>query len=182
MATPPDFTAGQILTAAQMNQAGLWLVKTQTIGSAVSSVAVTGAFSADYDNYKIIVSGGVGSTNIPLRFHFDANVANYHSVLIFGSTAAGLGNASALGSGSIAYWDQMGYATTNAIAVNMEVIAPFLAKTSAFTSTLLPTVAGGNSGPSQGFHNSATSFTGFTITASTGTLTGGTIRVYGYRN
>jgi hypothetical protein len=181
MATPPDFTSGQVLTAAQMNSVGLWLVKTQTIGTAVSSVTVTGAFNADFENYKIIVSGGVGSGNIPLRFNFDGNTADYHSVLIFGSTAASLGNAQALGTGSIAYWDQMGYATANAITVNMDVIAPFLAKTSAFNSTLIPTSAASNSGPSQGFHNSATSFSGFRIATSSGTLTGGTIRVYGYR-
>ena len=182
MATPPNFTAGSILTAAQMNAVGLWLVKTQTIGSAVTDVTVSDAFSADYDNYKIIVSGGVGSTNNPLRFNFAGNTANYQSVLIFGSTAAALGNASALGTGSIAYWDQMGYATPNAITVNMEVSDPFLAKMSTFSSVLAPTNTGANSGPVQGFHNSATSFTGFRITASSGTLTGGTIRVYGYRN
>jgi hypothetical protein len=39
----------------------LTLIKTQTIGTAVSSVTVTGAFSTTYDNYKIIVSGGVAS-------------------------------------------------------------------------------------------------------------------------
>jgi hypothetical protein len=42
MATPPDFSSGAVLTAAQMNSVGLWLVKTQTVGTAVSSVAVTG--------------------------------------------------------------------------------------------------------------------------------------------
>jgi hypothetical protein len=182
MATPPSFTAGSVLTAAQMNSVGLWLVKTQTIGSAVSSVTVTGAFSADYDNYKIIVSGGVASGNGPIRFNFDGNTADYHSVLIFGSTGAGIGNATALGTGSIAYWDQMGYASTNAITMNMEVLAPFLTKTSAFSSYNIPTVAGSNSGPAQGFHNSATSFTGFRLALGSGTMTGGTIRVYGYRN
>jgi hypothetical protein len=33
-----------------------------------------------------------------------------------------------------------------------------------------------------GFLNDSTAYTGFTILASTGTLTGGTIRVYGMRN
>jgi hypothetical protein len=42
MATPPDFSSGAVLTAAQMNSVGLWLVKTQTVGTTVSSVAVTG--------------------------------------------------------------------------------------------------------------------------------------------
>jgi hypothetical protein len=33
-----------------------------------------------------------------------------------------------------------------------------------------------------GFLNNTTSYTAFTFTPSSGTLTGGTIRVYGYRN
>jgi hypothetical protein len=33
-----------------------------------------------------------------------------------------------------------------------------------------------------GFLNDTTAYTGFTILASTGNLTGGTIRVYGYQN
>ena len=32
MATPPDFSVGQVLTAAHMDAVGLWLVKTQTKG------------------------------------------------------------------------------------------------------------------------------------------------------
>ena len=64
------YTAGEVLTAASLNanfsfvasSGGLVLVKTQTIGTTVSSVEVTGAFSSTYDNYKIIVSGGAGST------------------------------------------------------------------------------------------------------------------------
>jgi len=41
-------------------------------------------------------------------------------------------------------------------------------------------LAGGASGELQGFNLSTTSATAFTITPSAGTLTGGTIYVYGY--
>ena len=43
----PVFASGDVLNASDMNGVGLWLVKTQTIGTGVSSVVVTGAFSAD---------------------------------------------------------------------------------------------------------------------------------------
>jgi hypothetical protein len=179
------FTTGEVLTAADTNtylaNSGLVFVKSQTIGTAVSSVTVTGAFSTDYDNYKIIISGGVGSVAQALRFNFDGNTADYYSVLIFASTAAAFGTASALGSGSQSFWDQMGYASTSAIAVNMEVIAPFLTKTSTFSSFNVATAVLANSGTAQGFHNSATSFSGFRIVPALGTLTGGTITVYGFR-
>jgi len=70
-------TSGHVLTVgtggtttwSAPSIAGLTLVKSQTIGSAVSSVEVTGAFSATYDNYKVIVIGGVGSV-------FGANATN----------------------------------------------------------------------------------------------------------
>ena len=61
MATPPVFVSGAILTAAQMNAVGLWLIKTQTIGSAVSSVSITDVFSSDYDNYLIKITGMTAS-------------------------------------------------------------------------------------------------------------------------
>ena len=51
---------------------GLVLVKAQTIGSAVSSVEVTGAFSSTYDNYLITLEGGVASTNVGLRLTLGA--------------------------------------------------------------------------------------------------------------
>ena len=42
MATPPDFSSGQVLTSSAMNSVGLWLVKTQTVGTAVSSYGAQG--------------------------------------------------------------------------------------------------------------------------------------------
>ncbi len=37
---------------------GLRLIKKQTIGSGVASVSVTDAYSATYEAYKIIITGG----------------------------------------------------------------------------------------------------------------------------
>jgi hypothetical protein len=42
---------------------GLTLVKSQVIGTTVSTVTVTNAFSATYNTYKIVINGGVGSTS-----------------------------------------------------------------------------------------------------------------------
>jgi hypothetical protein len=92
MATPPDFTAGQVLTAAQMNQIGLWLVKTQTIGTAVSSVTVTGAFTADYHSYLIRVIGGTASTSLTLNLTLGSTVTGYY---YGGSTGTYAGGAPA---------------------------------------------------------------------------------------
>jgi hypothetical protein len=51
MASPPDFTTGQVLTASQMNAVGLWLTSTHTLTSA--SNTLDNIFSDDFDNYRI---------------------------------------------------------------------------------------------------------------------------------
>ena len=58
----PVFASGDVLNASDMNGVGLWLVKTQVIGTAVSSVTVTSAFTTDYDQYMITVTGGTFNT------------------------------------------------------------------------------------------------------------------------
>ena len=53
MATPPDFSVGQVLTAAQMNAVGLWKVGTLTVTNATSGFTDT-AFTSDFKNYRIM--------------------------------------------------------------------------------------------------------------------------------
>ena len=55
-------TGWVFLSTSRANPGGLDLVKTQTIGSAVSTVTVSDVFSATYDNYLITINGGSGST------------------------------------------------------------------------------------------------------------------------
>jgi len=149
-----------------------------TIGNAVSSVTVSGAFSSLYDNYKIMISGGVGSTLSTLWLSLGASATGYSSGLFYvayGATAA----QAASDNGSVAF-TYAGYATTGFLSFNLDVINPFLAKPTVFGPTNW--AAGTVAGTSTGIHNISTSYSAFTITAASGTITGGTIRVYGYRN
>lgn len=178
MATPPVFTAGAVLTAAQMNGIGLWLVKTQTIGSAVSSVTVTDAFSADYDNYLVTVSGGVGSTAQAITMQLGSTTTGYYygSLNVFwtGTTAVTNGNNGA----SIT----VGFSDTSNNGAWVNVRQPNLAKPTIINSVGSDVrTSGGASNTNDGFESSTTQHTAFTL-AVTGTMTGGTIRVYGYRN
>jgi len=59
--TADSSTATGLKWATPTSASGLTFIKSQTIGSAVSSVTVTGAFSATYDNYLITINGGAGS-------------------------------------------------------------------------------------------------------------------------
>ena len=181
MATPPDFSSGAVLTAAQMNSVGLWLVKTQTIGSAVASVAVTNAFSADYDNYKVVVTGGVSSSPFAsLNLTFGATVTGYYRTGFF-MVAPGLG-LTGFADQNVASIVAAGTGTASSLLMNADVYTPFLAKPTGVKSDTQRQTASSASFWLQGFLDNTTSYTGFTLTVSSGTITGGTIRVYGVRN
>jgi hypothetical protein len=188
MAVPSlaPFSAGQILTSDDMNETaeavnslGLFIVKTQTIGSAVSSVTVTGAFSSDFDNYKIIISGGVGSTNQDLYLQLSGSSANYYQGQIILAYAGGAVTGAGLAAGSL--WT-VGFGSSNVLNANVELLGPFLAKPTSFQCARPIQSTTGSSVFISGYHNVNTSYTGLVISTSTGTMTGGTIRVYGYRN
>jgi hypothetical protein len=157
---------------------GLVLVKTQTIGSAVSSVEVTGAFSSTYDNYLITLEGGVASTNVGLRLTLGATATGY----LFAGTFVQY-NSSTVGGqfGGGTNWE-IGYGSTNALSAEIVLGSPNLAKVTTFRSRGADTGTTGYMNSYSGFLNNSTQYTAFTIATSTGNMTGGVIRVYGYQN
>jgi hypothetical protein len=178
MATPPDFTSGAVLTAAQMNSVGLWLVKTQTIGAAALSETVTGAFSADYDNYLIQIIGGTASTEDNGFLTFGATATGYYGILQLATVAAPgtyLGSADNNGTQFSTVWRSQ----TGGAYANINVYAPFLTKNTGVEGVWMPT--SGAFGKYTGQLRDSTSYTAFTVKPASGTFTGGTIRVYGYR-
>lgn len=180
MATPPTFSAGAVLTAAQMNAVGLWLIKTETIGSAVASVQVTGAFSADFDNYLITVTGGVSSVACDLKLTFGATATGYAYGLIY--NLYGTATATVVTSTNTTSFPYGGAGSANTLDAYVAVRSPYDAKYTVVSSNYVASVTAGAQGVMQGFLANTTSYTAFTFTPSSGTLTGGTIRVYGYRD
>ena len=179
MTTPPTFSSGAVLTAAQMNSVGMWLVKTQTVGSAVSSVTVSSAFSADYDNYLILMSGGTSSAACSMGIEIGGAVNNYYGFMNYGtastSTPLGAGRNSSL----LMNWVGGSQGAGQAVHVSVQVINPFKAL---YTKFLNGTYQNGNDyGTMQGEHRVATSYTSFKLSPDSGTITGGTIFVYGYK-
>jgi len=177
----PDFSPGEVLTAAAMDSIGLWLVKTQTIGTGVSSVTVTGAFSADYDNYRIVVSGGVSSVSAgALNLTLGSAAIGYYRAGSFmsysGGSITGFSNSNATS------WNGIFEASTNMINGVVDLLNPFAAKNTVLSSHTSAIRTDGYSLFQGGYLADTTSYTAFTITASAGNITGGTIRVYGYRN
>ena len=183
----PDFSPGEVLTAAAMDSRGLWLVKSQTIGAGVSSVVITDAFSADFDAFKIIISGGVASLTRNLTFQLGPtsvsgyNTSYYYSIngRTFANTVDGLAGANAT------EFSYAGVATADDISYSLEVINPFLAKHTFVSSTrIFSSTTTGSATTGFCVHRQSTSYSDFSIGLLSGgaTLTGGSIRVYGYRN
>jgi hypothetical protein len=177
----PDFSPGEVLTAAAMDSIGLWLVKTQTIGTAVSSVTVSDAFSADYANYLIKIDGGAASTGngLELRLLPNTTANDFRYSYLYANLNNTASALSAIGATSLPY---VAFSAGQGITAHIEIMSPNAAKGTQVTAS------GGNSGLGQffgrqtGVEISSNQFTGFSLTTTTGTLTGGTIRVYGYRN
>jgi hypothetical protein len=176
----PDFSPGEVLTAAAMDSIGLWLVKTQTVGTAVASVTVTDAFSADFDHYRVIYQGGVGSTPQSMVMTLGASATGYYAgylSVLYGSDSLGYVRNSNSSS-----WD-IGGSYTDGNTLDVTLFNPQKALRTGMNNMgrIDYRTNGAAHTSGSGFHNSATAFTAFTLTV-TGTITGGTIRVYGFRN
>jgi len=184
MAVPPVFVSGQVLTAAQMNKVGRWLVKSQTVGTAVSSTAVTGAFSSDYESYEIVASGGAFSVlSTQILMTLGATATGYYWYQSLGrwdNTVASSGS----GAGTTSWYVGSG-GTALGFALRVFVARPFLADETWMEGRFVvpsTTITVGGNGTTAGYLNNTTSYTDFTFTYSGGTATGGTIEVYGLRD
>lgn len=177
----PTFATGDVLNASDMNAVGLWLVKTQTIGSGVSSVTITSAFSAEYDNYRVVVSNTqftVSDTTFLVR---PDNVSSsvYYGGGYFALFSGGGLSQYVLNAGNAG---GVGITTSGQKAtIIFDVSEPF--NSSSWTRFHgMPSI--GNLYTAQYSSMAATtaSYTSLTMLPASGTMTGGTIRVYGYRN
>jgi hypothetical protein len=165
--------------SAWRSPSGLTLISKQAIGSGVGTITFPNVFSAAYDDYKVIYSGGVasGSGYITVRLGLNgtpATSSNYSMALV----AVNYTTSAVVGVGatdtSFAY---AGRFNTLFNDLSMEIRSPFLAiRTRVSCSYSLDTVQGASA---WGLHGLANSYNDLIVTG--GSFTGGTISVYGYR-
>jgi hypothetical protein len=165
--------------SAWVTQNALQLVKTQTIGTAVSSVTVSDAFSSTYDNYKITVSGGVSSALANLQLKLGSTTTGYYAAYTRVTYAGVADNA---GDSNQAQWSRAGACDSNNLILHIFLLSPNLAKKTTLQGWYSEPSTTGSAGAISGFLNDSTQYTAFTITPSSGTMTGGTVRVYGIAN
>jgi hypothetical protein len=156
---------------------GLVLVSATTVGSAVASVTVTGAFSATYDNYKIVYCGGASSGASPdIHMTLGASATSYYSLRAgWRYTNAALDFVDA---NNGTKW-LVGGAADSTPVINIDVMGPNLAVNTYFQGVFN---AASGMAVTGGYHDATTQHTDFTITPGAGTFTGGKIFVYGYKN
>lgn len=161
---------------------GLRLVKSQTIGSGVSSVSVTGAFSSTYENYFITVTGmtaslggGAGLFTFEDSGGNPLTAGNYYSTH-YSTMATGTTVAAASGN-NVGSMECGSLSSTSKNYFGFFVYGPNTVDYKRVTYQSADTSYTRNGG---GYCSNATQFTRFRISnGAGGTLTGGTIRVYG---
>lgn len=164
---------------------GLVLVKTQSIGSGVSSVTVTSTFSSTYDNYMIAISDviasvGGGVLTLKLCVGSTPQTSGWYGNTFFiaAGQSGSLSNAT-LSNASYAEICSLTSTTNHKNAGMANIQSPFLTQ----QTRLQFTNADDYYFRTGAFHlSNTTSYDGIQIAPSSGTITGGTVRVYGYRN
>jgi len=176
--TADSSTASGVKWAA-VSPAGLTLVKSQTIGSGVSSVEVTSAFSADYDNYLVIVSGGSTTADATLSIQFGSTTTGYKWVtqIVTWNSPQATNLTGSSGGSNINY---VAASSGTTLSGHITILNPYLTEnTFVIADSLFDGDNGG--GWTRGILDNTTSYTSFTL-ASGSAMTGGTIKVYGYKN
>jgi len=183
--TYPVFATGDPLPASDLNAIGLWLVKSQTIGTAVATVNVTACFNADFDNYFISladvnasVGGGVIYGKLLVGTTPQTNGWYGNTFFIAAGGAGSLSNATVSNASTFEICC-MTNTTNHRNSGVCQLQSPNLPRQTRSQYTN----ADDYFYRTGGFHlSNTTQYDGLQVLPSSGTLTGGTIRVYGYRN
>ena len=176
---------GSLLDAkSPVSTTGLVLLSTTTISSGVSSVAVTNAFSATYEQYQISVTNAqTSAADAWLHLQLGSTTSGYYGVISVAnySNGAFTGGGNFSNSSNFSYLFAISNPATNLSGGSVIISNPFATKRTTINGFVTRLLTTGYAGTVGGFQNSDTSFTGFTLISSAGTITSGTIKVYGYK-
>ena len=173
----------QVSGGTAVGNSGLVYVTSATIGTGVSSVVLTNCFNSTYENYRLVVnitSNSSSNSSLTLRMRDSGgtdSTSNYFFGFIYAIPSTGA--VSSAGNTSGSYYD---YAVnclgTSGGGASIDILKPFLAQVTVFTGG---SPRGDLVGSTSGYHNVGSSYVSLSLTSGGGTVTGGTVAVYGYR-
>ena len=165
-------------TVFGLTSGALTLVKTQVVGTAVSSVTVSNAFSATYSAYLINCLGINCTVDTVITYlKFNNSTGSTYNYAGRDLSYAGAGGNATVASTSAGIYAGITGSQSNASSTTV-VFNPFAANNTITYSQF----SGQNfTGNIAGQDKNAVSQTGFSLNIGSGTMTGGTISVYGYR-
>ena len=153
--------------------------------SGASSVSLNNVFSSTYTNYKIVITGTGPSDTFNFRFRVggaDSTGSEYWYVFAWMSSSAASMQTPTVAENATSF--KIGEFGGSANTITFDVGGPFLAATTAMNihNSFSRGTSTGNmrSYIGGGFHDLATSYTGFSFYCDSGTMTG-TVSVYGYK-
>lgn len=182
MATPPDFTTGQVLTAAAMDKIGLWFVAYEEV-TAQTELIIDDCYTSDFTNY--VISARV-QTSANDSFYQNrvggANAATDYNRQLLEAQSTSVGTSTATGQTSFvftsnsngAFWQSAEvniYSPAEAIPTGIQV--NHCRSNGAYTVPSAFLIYGN--------HSPATAYDGFRIFVPSGTLTA-KVWVYGRRD
>ena len=190
--TYPSFSAGDVLTASDMNAVGLWRITGCTVtssggtaatasngvisfGAGNTSVTVSSAFSASYSNYLILIDYAyVASGNPAMYLKMGTTAANYYGVTAYYAYDASGDGTAKRNAGT--EWN-VGYIGANNYSAAITVYAP---QRNVRTSMSATHAGDLYYGTSNGMLADTTQYTSFNLAPASSSFTAGTVRVYGY--
>jgi hypothetical protein len=176
----PDFSPGEVLTAAAMDSIGLWLVGSGSLSLTTSATNVTGVFSSTYKNYRVLLNKTATSTTNRFDMKYIVGTTATSSSYFQGGIAADWASNTTIYMQRSAN-DPQYYGVTGGTGILvMDIFRPNAAGTT-FHSGFYTDNASAYSYALGGINQVNAAFTGFQLFASTGTMTV-EYQVFGYRD
>jgi hypothetical protein len=182
------FTTGEVLTASDTNtylaNSGLVYI-TSANATSGGVLNIDNIFSATYRNYRIVLDdvrlAGLAGLAIQLRVGGASNNTTYYNIRQEWDYGTGAASVAATANGTL--WNIAVIPNgATAAAGSIDIYNPFMAQATGYQSqgSDSRTAGGGGGLLSGGYHNTASSFTGISITNAS-TYSNINATVYGYR-
>jgi hypothetical protein len=181
----PDFSPGEVLTAAAMDSIGLWRVASGTLSG--TAVNFANCFTSDFTNYHIVFDSVTWSAGGDVLYQFlNGTTPNTTSNYYWAYTGLTITNAATSSTNSSSSFGYTGMSTTVAFNVTMssasiDVYAPLSAQRTFITSSALGHSLNFYHRHGMGGQNELLAFNGIRFLTNSATTFTGNVTIYGYR-